>query len=97
MTPELQNMLAQAQQNAAAAQRQMQFIGYSTYLSIVVCAIFSVLIFWKLCQIQKQLFANSQCEHSKSSSPARPSANEPTSPSSTRSPIPDDSRFMPKK
>jgi len=93
MTPELQNLMAQAE----AAQRQMRFLAYSTYVSIVVCAIFSVLIFWKLCQLQKQLLANFQSWRSTQLSPANPFGNEPTPQPGRGSPIPDDSRFMPKK
>ncbi len=51
MTPDLQNMLAQAQQNVAAAQRWALFVGYSSYAALIICALFSVLIFCKLCQI----------------------------------------------
>jgi hypothetical protein len=75
----------------------MRFLGYSTYVAIVVCAIFSVLIFWKLCQIQKQLSADSQSWRSTPSSPANPFGKEPTPLAGTASQIPDDSRFMPKK
>ena len=82
---------------ADAAQRQMRFLGYSTYVAIIVCAIFAVLIFWKLCQIQKQLLVNSQSWRSTPSSPATPFGNEATPPTGTRSPMDDDSRFMPKK
>jgi hypothetical protein len=93
MPQDLQNLMAQAE----AAQRQMRFLGYSIYASIVVCAIFSVLIFWKLCQIQKQLVASSQSWPSTQSPPANPVASEAAPPPGTRFQFQDDSRFMPKK
>lgn len=92
MTPELQNLMAQAE----AAQRHAQFLGYSTYAAIIVCAIFSVLIFWKLCQIQKQLLNISPTQRSVSSSPAKTVTTEATSPPNPQSPAQNDSRYMPK-
>jgi hypothetical protein len=97
MTPELQNLLVQAQQNAAGAQRHAQFVGYSTYVAIIVCVIFAVLIFWKLCQIQKQLITNSHTQQWKPSAQAGLVNPEPTMPPTAQSRIQDDSRYMPKR
>ena len=47
----MQYLMAQIE----AAQRHAQFLGYSTYGTIIVCAIFSILIFWKLCHIKALL------------------------------------------
>jgi len=96
MTPELQNLMGQAQQNMVAAPQHAQFLGYSTYLAIIICAIFSVLIFWKLCQIQKQLSVRpQQMTSSASSLSGLPSAE---SAAQIRSKLaPDDSRYMPNK
>ena len=100
MTPELQKMMnaqLDASQQVADVAAYFKFLAYSSYAALIICAIFSVLIFWKLCQIQKQLFANSQSWRSKPSSPANPFGNEPTPPPGTESQIHNDSRFMPKQ
>ena len=97
MPPQYQQLMEQTQQ----AQQQLldismhaKFLAYSTYVAIILCAIFSILIFWKLCQIHQQLVANAK------SQPATPF----TRPQMTGSelspaiqPIPDDSRWIPKK
>lgn len=96
MTPELQNLLNQAQQNVAASQRFVQFIGYTTFFAILICAIFSVLIFWKLCQIQKHLAVTAHPMNP--GIPVNPFADlaartaHPAPP-----PVDDDDRFRPKK
>jgi hypothetical protein len=93
MTPELQRLIDQAD----AAQRKAEFLGYSTYLAIIICGVFSVLIFWKLCQIQKQLMANVQAQLSMSSSPARSSiSSAPVVANNPKLPVQDDSRYRPK-
>ena len=46
-------------QNLINAQRQaefqMYFLAYSTYAAIIICAIFSILIFWRLRDIADEL------------------------------------------
>ena len=88
MNPDMQAVYQQMQQ----AQQHVMFIGYSTYAAIIICAIFSVLIFWKLCQI-KSLLQSSPHTHSMkpAAQPASPFAAKPTSPRAD-----DESRFMPK-
>jgi len=91
MTPELQQILDSQQEALRQAQFKMNFLAYSTYAAIIICAVFSVLIFWKLCQIQKQLRLPATREKTALS----PSAVIPID-----SPIPprqDDSKYMPKK
>lgn len=92
MTPELQNVMAQVE----SAQRHAQFISYSAYAAIIVCAIFTVLIFWKLCQIQEQLLANSLFQRSIPGSPAGSFTTAGTPPENPWAAGKEDSRYMPK-
>ena len=82
---DMQNLMAQAE----AAQRHAQLLGYSAYVAIITCAIFSTLIFWKLLHISDELrkfrIAYEMAEDSK----AR--AAKPTPPRAS-----DDSRYAPK-
>jgi hypothetical protein len=48
---DMQNVL-NMQQQAADVAIHFKFLVYSTHAAIIVCAIFSILIFWKLCQIK---------------------------------------------
>ena len=45
---DIQNLINAQQQAMQRAEFQMYFLGYTTYAAIIICAIFSVLIFWKL-------------------------------------------------
>ena len=100
MTPEFQNLINQSQQNLAAAQFKMYLLVYSTYAAILICAIFSILIFWKLCQIHKHLTATDQPQN-----PFRPAgpiadlaAGSAANQAAHTEPPPDseDKRYMPK-
>ena len=99
MTPELQALLQQAQQAQQHALTQTYFLGYTTFACIVVCALFSTLIFWKLCQIQKTLGA---APRSAVSAPqqqtlaAAACAQGSTAGSDRSKPQADESRYMPK-
>ena len=98
MTPEMQQLLQQAQQNLEvtmqAAQRQAQIVFYTTWFSIMICAVFAVLIFWKLCQIHKQLLFESAMRQP---IPPEPASLESVSPSNPRPMSHDESRYMPKQ
>jgi hypothetical protein len=96
MAAELQQLIEAQQRAVQEAQFKMYFLAYTTYADILVCAVFAVLIFWKLCQIQKQLSTRS---------PVGQSNNlvQPTTPRTEAGPVSasravlDDSRYMPKK
>lgn len=75
----------------------MEFVGYSTYASLVICAVFSILIFWKLCQIQKQLPGRPQSPYSPKSPPEKLAAHDLRPPPATPQIGQDDSRYLPKK
>jgi len=45
---DLQNLINEQQQALHQAEFQMDFLGFATHAAIIICAIFSVLIFWKL-------------------------------------------------
>ena len=87
MNPDLQAVYQQMQQ----AQQHAIFMGYSTYAAILVCAVFSILIFWKLCQIKTLLQSPSRAKQvvQTVSHPAT------VAPMSRRAA--DDSRYLPKK
>jgi hypothetical protein len=91
---DMQNIQS-VQQQAYDVAVHFKLLAYSTYAAIILCAIFSVLIFWKLCQIQKLLAANSPGEQA---NPFLPSASSiaPATPPSYSPPPPDDSRYLPK-
>ncbi len=95
MPPELQQILNSQQQALQQAQFKMYLLGYSTYAAIIICAIFAALIFWKLCQIQKQLSARNPVGQLDLGQPVPPRA-EPRSLSTSRT-VQDDSRYMPKQ
>jgi hypothetical protein len=60
MPPDLQKLMesqTQAYQQASDVSVHFKLLIYSSYAALLICAIFSILIFWKLCQIQKQLAA----------------------------------------
>lgn len=86
---DMQALLAAQQQALQRAEFQMYFIGYSTYAAIIICAIFSVLIFWKLRQMADEFkrfrIAYEFAEDRKARATA-PAARHAA----------DDSRFMPK-
>jgi len=91
MNPDLQALYQQMQQ----AQQHAIFMGYSTYAAILICAVFSVLIFWKLCQIKTLLQSSAHAY------PARPTVptvfqTSPFADASKPETAPDDSRFQPK-
>jgi|ERR1035437_3656838 hypothetical protein len=100
MTPEMQNMIQQAQQANEHALFQAKLLGYSTYAAICICAVFSILIFWKLCQIQKLLATNSLLQTASqpvnpfTDSEARIAAGNPPLSSIPRTSK--DERYMPK-
>jgi hypothetical protein len=52
---DMQNLVNMQQQALQRAEFQMYFLGYSTYVAIIICAIFSILIFWKLRDIADEL------------------------------------------
>ncbi len=89
-------MINAQQQALQQAQIKMYLLGYTTYAAIIICAIFAVLIFWKLCQIQKQLTAHNSVGQS------NPFV-QPTTPRTEASllsgsqMVQDDSRYMPNK
>lgn len=90
----LMNAQQQAYQQAADVSMHFKFLVYSTHLAIIICAIFSVFIFWKLCQIKTLL----QSVHG---DPARQSGSTaPETSPSVDSPQTgledDDSRFRPR-
>jgi hypothetical protein len=96
MPPELQQMINAQQQAVQQAEFKMYFLGYTTYAAIIICAVFTVLIFWKLCQIQRHLAAGPTVgQPSRFTPPATPPA-EVRVPSGPRM-AQDDSRYMPKK
>jgi hypothetical protein len=91
MNPDLQAVYQQMQQ----AQQHAIFMGYSTYAAILVCAVFSVLTFWKLCQIKTLLQSSTHAY------PARQTVSTVFQTSlftdaSKPETAPDDSRFQPK-
>jgi hypothetical protein len=70
-------------------------MGYSTYAAILICAVFSILIFWKLCQIKTLLQSSAHVY------PTRPTVptvfqTSPFADASKPEAAPDDSRFQPK-
>jgi len=90
---DIQNILnaqQQAYQQAADVGAHFKFLIYSSYAALMVCAIFLILIFWKLCQIQKQLAANA------TSQTMPPSSQEPDFAAAPAPPADDDSRYAPK-
>lgn len=101
MSPELEASWAEIERGAEAFERQMTFWFYSTWLALLVCAVFSVLVFWKLCQIQQAVAGKRPVAR-----PAAPTSPKPVerlaeSPLRKRvaepdDPLPDDSRYMPR-
>ena len=85
----MQNLLNAQQQALHQAEFQMYFLGYSTYAAIIICAIFSILIFRKLRDIAHELrkfriaFEMADDRKTQSAAPAPPRAD-------------DDSRYLPK-
>jgi hypothetical protein len=95
MTPQMQAVLQQAQAAQEQALWQMKFFGYSSYAAILICALFTVLLFWKLCAIEKRLKRPWQ-------GPGSSTRNQGAPPPSPGGPFvagrkqPDESRYMPK-
>jgi hypothetical protein len=90
MNPYDPQSIANAYQQAADVSAHFKFLIYSAEFAIIICALFSVLIFWKLCQIHKQLAANA------ASQSMPPSSQEPASAATPAPPAVDDSRYLPK-
>ena len=86
---DIQNLLNAQQQAMQRAEFQMYFFGYTTYAAIIVCAIFSVLIFWKLRAIADEFLKFRITYEMAEERKAR--ALKPTPPRAD-----DDSRFLPK-
>jgi len=86
---ELQDLVEMQRQMMALA-RHSEFFACTTYMAILICAVFSILIFWKLCQI-KGLLERPQNLSVPVTTTARV-ATPAVTPSRS-----DDSRYMPKK
>ena len=86
---DMQNMLNAQQQAIHQAEFQMYFIGYTTYAAIIICAIFSILIFWKLRGIAAEFLKFRITYEMVEDRKAR--AAKPTPPRAD-----DESRYMPK-
>jgi hypothetical protein len=86
---DMQNLLNAQQQALHQAEFQMYFLGYSTYAAIIICAVFSILIFLRLRNIADELrmfriaFEMAEDRKTQSAAPAPPRAD-------------DDSRYLPK-
>ena len=55
MNQDLQTLAEQAQQQLQQSQANVQLLTGIVITAIIICAIFSVLSFWKLCQIGSTL------------------------------------------
>ena len=85
MNPDMQAVYQQMQQ----AQQHAMFIGYTTYAAIIICAIFSVLVFLKLRDIAAEFLKFRITYEMAEDRKAR--AAKPTPPRTD-----DQSRYMPK-
>jgi hypothetical protein len=91
---DMQNVL-NIQQQAADVGMHFKFLVYSTHAAIIICAIFSVLIFWKLCQIKTLLQSRAQTFLGKrTTQPTSQPASFAATPAPPRAD--DDSRYLPK-
>jgi len=86
---DMQNLISAQQQAIHHAEFQVYFFGYTTYAAIIICAIFSVLIFWKLRGIADEFLKFRIAYEMAEGRKAR--AAKPTPPRGD-----DESRFMPK-
>jgi hypothetical protein len=97
MTPELQNLLnaqQEAAQQASDVSMHFKFLPYSTFAAMIICAVFSVLIFWKLCQIHRGLRGHSMMRPD----PLRvPTTSSSGSSFPMQSAAEDDTQYMPKE
>jgi hypothetical protein len=108
MTPELEAAMRQYQ--AAMADMpspwQAKAMSYSMYAAIIICAIFSILIFWKLWQIERHLRGPQSAPAQRptpdaaryaDADPQRLTINYPTNPSAPLGPKKDDAKYMPRR
>ena len=99
MLPNYQAIMQQASAAQERALWELYFVGFLSWAPILVCAVFTVLVFWKLCRIEKALSAILAVDEA-----ARPLRQEPTErgrraegrPALGNEPGEDNSRYMPK-
>jgi hypothetical protein len=97
MTPEIQSLIDQTQQNVPFPFRHPGFCAYFTLAALLICATGVVLIFWKLCQIREQLLWNAATQPAPSPRKLGESDVESKPSTATPKPPPDDSRYWPKR
>lgn len=76
MGSEATELFQQAQQAFADAAFRARVLGYILYCSVVICAVGSVLIYWKLCQIHGVLVSREAARRAAAAlAPENPSAS----------------------
>jgi hypothetical protein len=81
---DIQNLINAQQQAVQRAEFQMYFLGYTTYAAIIICAIFSVLIFCKLRDINAEFlklriaYEMAQERKARAARPTPPRADDPS-------------------
>jgi len=95
MNPNDMQDILEMQRQAAVLARHSEFLGYTAYAALLICAIFSVLIFWKLCQIKALLQSSAQTYPTKQTAQTT-FQSSPFAAKSTPPHADDDSRFVPK-
>jgi hypothetical protein len=60
MNPNDMQDVLEMQRQAATLARHSEFLGCSQHVAILFCAVFSILIFWRLCQFKKLLESHPQ-------------------------------------